>query len=46
MLAIIAAVSDIISLPVQAIGSVFPEFAQTIQQAFSQLLDFIASILG
>ena len=41
MMAIIALISAI-----KAIGSVFPEAAQAIQQALSQLFDFITSIIG
>lgn len=46
MLAIIAMISDLINVPIQAIGAIFPEAAQAIQQALSQLFDFITSILG
>lgn len=38
MMAIIALISDFIDLAIKAIGSVFPEAAQAIQQALSQLL--------
>lgn len=46
MLAIIALISDIINVPIQVIGAIFPDAAQAIQQAFSQIFDFITSILG
>ena len=41
MMAIIALISDFIDLAIKAIGSVFPDAAQAIQQALSQLFDFI-----
>lgn len=46
MMAIIALISDLVDLPIQAIGAIFPNAAQAIQQALSQLFDFITSILG
>lgn len=46
MLAIIALISDFIDLAIKAIGSVFPDAAQAIQRALSQLFDFITSIIG
>lgn len=46
MMAIIALISDFIDLAIKAIGSVFPDAAQAIQQALSQLFDSITSIIG
>lgn len=46
MMAIIALISDLINALIQAIGAISPDAAQAIQQAFSQIFDFITSILG
>ena len=46
MMAIIALISDLINEPIQAIGAIFPDAAHAIQQALSQLFDFVTSILG
>ena len=46
MMAVIALISDFIDLAIKTIGSVFPDAAQAIQQALSQLFDFITSIIG
>ena len=43
---IIALISDLIDLPIQAIGAIFPDAAQSIQQALGRLFDLITSILG
>ena len=46
MMAIIALMSDLINALIQAIGAISPDAAHAIQQALSQLFDFITSILG
>lgn len=46
MMAIIALLSEIFSAPIEAIKAILPEAGQAIQQALSQLFDFITSILG
>lgn len=46
MMAVIALISDIINALIQAIGAFSPDAAHAIQQALSQLFDFITSILG
>ena len=46
MMAIIALISELINALIQAIGAISPDAAQAIQQALSQLLDFVSSILG
>lgn len=46
MMAIIALISDLINALIQVLGAISPDAAHAIQQALSQLFDFITSILG